>query len=71
MLAILAGPIEADRVAGWVDENRLAPQPGLINGLVLEIEAPRLEALAQGIKIFVFEIDFHTGFDRTLLCGMN
>lgn len=39
MLAVLAGPIKADCIAGWVDENRLAPQLGLVNGFVLEYEA--------------------------------
>ena len=64
MLAIFAGPVQADPVAGRIDEDRFAPEPGLINGLMFEFEAARLQVGAKLVQRLVLEVHGHARFRR-------
>jgi hypothetical protein len=63
--------VEADLVAGWIAQPRLAPEPALVARRRGEGEAGRLELFHALVERLSLEIDHHPGSRGVGVRGMD
>lgn len=61
ILAVVAGPVEADYIAGWVRKTGLPPEPTLVSWKPFELIPGGAKTTDLSVQVIAFEVDDHAG----------